>query len=204
MFAKGTTDDAASNITSSPRHVLGWNEPDVGSNGPDSATAISAWPSAYSALSNGGNCRIGSPAPAHTTLQSGDWFYDFMQGINNQVDFIALHYYSPSFSDVAGGVAELQKYIEGVYAVYNKPIWLTEYAMVDFTSTGSSYGSVPGEDVQQDFMKQSVQMLDQLVSQGIVERYAWFALPQSSAQPASNLMDSDGQLNALGQVYKSM
>ena len=202
MFAKGTTDDAASGITSTPAHVLGWNEPDVGSNGPDSATAIATWPAVYSALSNGGNCRIGSPAPAHTTLQSGDWFYDFMQGTNNQVDFIALHNYSPSFSDVAGGVADLQQYIQGVHDLYNKPIWLTEYAMVD--NSGGGTGSVPGDDVQQDFMKQSIQMLDQLVSQGIVERYAWFALPQSDNQPATNLMDSGGQLNALGQVYKSM
>lgn len=202
MFAKHTTTDAADGISGSPQNVLGWNEPDK--EGPDSATAISAWPAVYSTLSNGGSCRVGSPAVSTTSLQSGDWFYDFMQGVDNQVDFIALHYYSPSFSDVAGGVAALQQYIQSVYDMYQKPIWLTEYAMVDFTGDTGNAGSSPSQDVSVDFMQQSGQMLNGLISQGILERYAWFALPQGDGQPDTGMMDSGGQLNALGQAYAAL
>jgi hypothetical protein len=37
-----------------------------------------------------------------------------------------------------------------------------------------------------------------------VERYAWFAVPQSSAKPATNLLDVHGNITAFGDAYKAI
>jgi hypothetical protein len=57
-----------------------------------------------------------------------------------------------------------------VYNRYHKPIWLTEYALINFGS-GPRY---PTQAQQAAFVTGSTAMLDSL---SYVERYAWFALP---------------------------
>lgn len=123
--------------------------------------------------------RIGSPAPANTKLVQDDWFYDFMSSITQKgshVDFICLHHYA---SD--GDVNEFQSYIESVYNMYKLPIWVTERAYVDYMQNPPK---VPDDNTQVTYMQVAVKMLDSL---SYVERYAWFALPESSAQAATNL-----------------
>lgn len=57
-----------------------------------------------------------------------------------------------------------------MYARYHKPIWLTEYALINF-GLGAKY---PTQAQQAAFVTGSTRMLDSLP---YVERYAWFALP---------------------------
>lgn len=191
---------AAAGIKSGSKHLLGWNEPNDSHLPQQQASA--AWPALYNAWSNGGQPLVGSPAPANTALTPGDWFYHFMAAINNKVDFICLHHYASNYNDVSDEVTNLQNYIQRVYNMYKKPIWLTEFAMVAYGSDGSSF-TVPSPAIEQQFLTQSIAMLKKLVSQGIVQRYAWFAVSASSAQPATDLVDS-GVVNALGKAYQNV
>ena len=85
-----------------------------------------------------------------------------------RVDFITLHWYGSDFS--AAAVGQLRNYVQAVYNRYHKPIWLTEYALINFGG-GQKY---PTQAQQAAFVTGSTAMLDALP---YVQRYAWFALP---------------------------
>ncbi|KAL8719880.1 MAG: hypothetical protein Q9225_003177 [Loekoesia sp. 1 TL-2023] len=194
--------------SSGAKVVLGYNEPDgAEKSGQYSlADAVSAWTKITKALAPG--LRIGSPAPAGTNVNDpNDWFVKFMQQTQAngaKVDFICLHHYA-SESDVASGVANFKSFVESVHNKYKLPIWVTEYAMVDYT-LGPAVGQlkVPDAATQVDYMKQSTAMLKSL---SYVERFAWFAMPQSDAQAPTNLYTSskDGwQRTQYGEAYKAI
>ncbi|MCJ1453876.1 hypothetical protein MMC28_004225 [Mycoblastus sanguinarius] len=99
--------DLSSSASRPYEEVIGWNKPDGSAAPVNSSAAVAQWPVIISTAGK----RMGSPAPAKTILKQGDWFYDFMTAITaaiSHVDFICLHFYSPSFTDVACGVSDLQ------------------------------------------------------------------------------------------------
>ena len=51
-------------------------------------------------------------------------------------DFICLHYYSPD-----GDVSSFQSYIEGVYNMCKLPVWVTEWAYVDYSKNPATVPS---------------------------------------------------------------
>jgi hypothetical protein len=119
--------------------------------------------------------RLGSPAVAYGGDTPGGWLDQFMSGAaarGYRVDFITLHWYGSDFG--AAAVGQLKSYVQAVYQRYHKPIWLTEYALIDFGG-GQRY---PTEAQQAAFVTGSTAMLDALP---YVERYAWFALPAKAA-----------------------
>ena len=186
-----TASDLTSLKSSSYKEIIGYNEPDGTAASVDSSTAANNWPAVVAT-----GKRIGSPAPANTKLAQGDWFYDFMSSIAQQgshVDFICLHHYSPD-----GDVSEFQSYIESVYNMYKLPIWVTEWAQIDYSQNPPT---VPDDETQVKYMQAAASMMDGL---SYVERYAWFALPQSSAQPATNLFDSSGNITPMGTAYAAL
>ena len=186
--------DTTKIAASSSSAMLGWNEPD---NAIDVGQAIGKWPQIVSSI---GQKRIGAPAPINVdTVNNNDWFSKFMAGIvanGGKVDFIPLHHYSPFLNDVAGGVQKFKTYVESVHEKYKLPIWITEFAMIDYSVPDQP--KYPDQATQIEFMKQACQMLEDLES---VERYAWFAVPQSDKDPATYLVDAGGNLNELGKVY---
>ena len=190
--------------SSGAKVVIGYNEPDGAQY--SLADAISAWTKISQALAPG--LRIGSPAPANTNVNDPkDWFTSFMQQITAngaKVDFICLHHYA-SEPDVSSGVANFRSYIESVYNKYKLPIWVTEYAMIDY-SGGVAVGQfkVPDAATETEYLKQSTAMLKNLP---YVERFAWFALPQNDAQPPTNLYTSNQsgwQSTQYGDAYKAI
>lgn len=188
-----TGSDLTSLKSSSYKEIIGYNEPDGNNPAVDVNTAISNWPDVVAT-----GKRIGSPAPANTKLVQGDWFYDFMAGIKargSHVDFICLHNYEP-----AGSVSDFQSYIESVYNMYELPIWVTEWAYVDY-SNPDGVGVTPSASDQVAYMQAAAKMLDGL---SYVERYAWFALPESSGQPDTYLFDSNGNITPQGTAYKAL
>ena len=50
-------------------------------------------------------------------------------------------------------------------------------------------------------MHAAVKMLNEL---SYVERLAWFAVPWSSVQPASNLFDESGSITPMGTAYAAL
>jgi hypothetical protein len=164
-------------------YLLAFNEPDL----PEQANmtveqALSLWPKLMSA-----GRVLGSPSVAFGADTPGGWLDRFMSGAEERgyrVDFVALHWYGADFRTEAA-VGQLRSYVQAVYQRYRKPIWLTEYALIDF-SGGTRYAT----DAQQAaFLTASTRMLATLP---YVRRYAWFGLPSSETEPGSGLFRADG------------
>jgi hypothetical protein len=111
-----------------------------------------------------------------------------------RVNFIAVHWYGADFK-TAAAVAQLKSYLVDVHERYGRPLWLTEYALIDFAAAGPVY---PTGAEQADFVTASVRMLDQL---GFVQRYAWFALPAPVSGPSSGLYGPGPRATVAGLAF---
>ncbi|MDH2427522.1 glycosyl hydrolase [Sphaerisporangium sp. TRM90804] len=176
-------------------YLLGFNEPDFAEQSNMSVDqALSLWPK----LMNAGKV-LGSPAVAWGGDRAGGWLDRFMTGAaerNYRVDFITLHWYGGDFRTEAA-VGQLKSYIQNVYNRYRKPIWLTEYALIDF-SNGVRF---PTEAQQAAFVTASAEMLESLP---YVQRYAWFGLGADDDKPSSGLFHSDGSATPAGRAFQAI
>ncbi len=172
--------------------LLGFNEPDLaGQANMTVEQALDLWPQLQAV-----GMRLGSPAPAYGAATPGSWFDRFMAGAAQRgyrVDFIALHWYGSDFS--ASAVGHLRGYLEAVYDRYRKPIWLTEYALINFSGSPQ----FPTGEQQAAFARSSVAMLESL---SFVERYAWFALPATPGM-GTGLYVNGHTPTAAGSAYRS-
>lgn len=147
------------------RALLGFNEPD-GATGDHQANmsvqeAVHLWPK----LERHG-LRLGSPATTQSqTLGANSWQRSFMDAVEAKglrVDFMAVHYYSTN-----GDVRHFRNWLRKVYAEYGRPIWVTEFAYIDWSRPNRvSYT----QNVR--FMREAIAMMEDLP---FVERHAWFA-----------------------------
>ncbi|WP_285640327.1 sigma-70 family RNA polymerase sigma factor [Lentzea sp. NBRC 102530] len=188
------TDDATlAKAKASGKVLLGFNEPDF----PDQANmtpeqALDLWPKLQAT-----GLRLGSPAVAHSGDKAGGWLDRFMTGAAQRglrVDFIAVHWYGADFSDAA--VGHLKNYLSAVHARYGKPIWLTEYSLIDFSGGAARF---PTQEQLAAFAKNSSAMMEGLP---YVERYAWFALPDEN-KPGTGLYKAGGTPNQAGEAYRA-
>jgi RNA polymerase sigma factor (sigma-70 family) len=174
------------------RYLLGFNEPDMGAQANMSVdSALALWPQLL-----GTGLTVGSPAVAYGGATAGGWLDRFMSGAaarGYRVDFIALHWYGGDFS-TANAVNQLRSYLQAVYNRYHKPIWLTEYALIDF-SNGTRF---PTQAQQAAFCTASISMLGGL---SFVQRYAWFALPADDAKDSTGLYRSGPTVTDVGRAY---
>lgn len=170
--------------------LLAFNEPDM--SGQANMTvdqALSLWPQLEST-----GMRLSAPAVAYGGDTPGGWLDQFMSGAaarGYRVDFIPLHWYGGDFS--AAATDQLRGYLQAVYDRYHKPIWLTEYALTDFSSGTPRY---PSEQEQVTFVQNSTAMLNDL---SFVERYAWFSL--STNTTPTGLYDGT-TANSSGAAYR--
>ena len=176
--AGSVTPAALAQARSEGPYLLGFNEPDMASQSNMTVSqALSLWPQ----LMATGDI-LGSPAVATGAATPGGWLDQFMSGAKARgyrVNFIALHWYGGDF-DTTQAVDQLQAYVQAVYDRYHLPIWLTEYALINF-SGGTSYPTGPQ---QAAFVTASTRMLTALP---YLQRYAWFALPGTAGQPGTGL-----------------
>ena len=189
--AKSTDQATLDRAKANGKTLLGFNEPDF----PDQANmtpeqALDLWPKLQAT-----GLRLGSPAVAHSGDKEGGWLDRFMTGAAQRglrVDFIALHWYGSDFSGAA--VGQLKSYLDAVHARYGKPVWLTEYSLIDFSGGSPRY---PTQAQQAAFARGSGAMLEKL---SYVERYAWFALPAD--KPGTGLYTPGSGLNQAGDAYR--
>ncbi|MBP2475151.1 hypothetical protein JOF53_004023 [Crossiella equi] len=171
--------------------LLGFNEPDMaGQANMSVGRALDLWPR----LVNTG-LRLGAPGVAHSGDRPGSWLDQFMAGAkarNLRVDFIPLHWYGSDFS--AAAVGHLRGYLQAVWDRYRKPIWLSEFALIDFTGPQPRY---PSAQQQIDFIRNVTPMLNGL---SFVERYAWFALPTDRSGTG---LYPGAQPNSVGAAYRA-
>ncbi|MER6706568.1 glycosyl hydrolase [Streptomyces fumanus] len=184
------TDEQLASAKREGTTLLGFNEPDLASQAnmtPEQA--LDLWPR----LQDTG-LRLGAPAVSQGADVPGGWLDRFMQGAAERglrVDFIPVHWYGADFGPDA--TRQLREYLERVHERYHKPVWLTEYGLIDFSQGTPRY---PSQQQEADFIKASTQMLDGL---GYLERYAWFTL--STHTSPTGLYDGTAP-NTAGQAYR--
>ncbi|MET7456243.1 glycosyl hydrolase [Streptomyces sp. NPDC005574] len=191
IWGSGSVTDAelGAAVQNGSRELLGFNEPDNG--GQSNMTpeqALDLWPRLEST-----GLRLGAPAVASGADVAGGWLDRFMQGASDRglrVDFIPVHWYGADFGPDAAN--QLRGYLQAVHDRYHKPIWLTEFGLIDFSQGTPRY---PGEQEQTDFINSSTRMLDGL---DFVERYAWFTL---STQTSPTGLYDGTTANAGGRAY---
>ncbi|WP_243793785.1 glycoside hydrolase family protein [Saccharopolyspora gloriosae] len=170
--------------------LLAFNEPDMTEQANLTVEqALDLWPQ----LQDTG-MRLSAPGVATGADLEGGWLDRFMRGADERgyrVDFIPLHWYGADFSPEA--TEQLRGYVEAVHERYRKPVWLTEYALIDFSGGTPRY---PGEQEQADFVRSSTAMLEGLP---FVERYSWFTL--STETSPTGLYDG-AQPNTSGTAYR--
>lgn len=176
--------------------LLAFNEPDHQKQANMSVSqALDLWPQLEAT-----GMRLGSPATASGADHADGWFGEFMTRSMQKgyrVDFICVHYYAQNFTDPLEASRKLEEFLKRVFALYQKPIWLTEFAL-------SNWKSPAEPDQQKAYMEVALPMLEDLP---FLERYAWFALPPNpdgdeGALIGSSLSDNHGNLNLLGEFYK--
>jgi RNA polymerase sigma factor (sigma-70 family) len=192
--AKSVTDSSLAQARSYGPYLLGFNEPDMAQQSNMTVDqALELWPKLMAA-----GKILGSPAVAYGGDTAGGWLDRFMSGAEAKgyrVDFITLHWYGGDFR-TPQAVEQLKSYLAAVYARYHKPIWLTEYALIDF-SQGTRF---PSAQQQADFVTASTKALDGL---SYVQRYAWFGLGADPSKPSSGLFTDGTTTTAAGRAFQS-
>jgi hypothetical protein len=168
--------------------LLGFNEPERKAPGGDISVdkAIDAWP-----LFEKTGLRLGSPAPAFDDA-GRKWLDAFMTRAAEKklrIDFICLHWYG----DVADpqAAAKFAGWLNGIHQKYNKPVWITEFA-------GLNWGWLHHPITEEMNEKFIAELEPQMEKTKWIERYCWF-----SSKPAS-LFDDDQRtkLSRLGEIYR--
>jgi hypothetical protein len=173
--------------------LLTFNEPDLATQANMTVgQALSIWPKLMAT-----NLQLASPAVATGAATPGGWLDQFMKGVEQRhyrVSFIAVHWYGADFQTSAA-VSQLRSYLESVHRLYDLPVWLTEYSLIDFAAAGPVY---PSDAEQAAFVAASVRMLDSL---SFVPRYAWFALPAPSSGPSTGLYSPGPRATLAGLAF---
>ncbi|UJA14111.1 sigma-70 family RNA polymerase sigma factor [Streptomyces collinus] len=192
--ASSVTDAALAQARAAGPYLLAFNEPDFAQQSNMSVDqALRLWPK----LMEAGKI-LGSPAVATGAGTPGGWLDRFMAGAAERgyrVDFITLHWYGGDFR-TPHAVEQLKSYLTSVYARYHKPIWLTEYALIDF-SQGTRF---PSAAQQAAFVTASTKMLDRMP---YVHRYAWFGLGADPSKPSSGLFTDGTTATAAGRAFQA-
>jgi Glycosyl hydrolase catalytic core len=168
--------------------ILGFNEPDgTAQSNLTVQQALSLWPTV---VAHGD--RIGSPATAGNPSTSGSWLEQFMNAAP-KVDFVCVHWYAPP------NASSFLKEIDAIWAKYQKPIWVTEFAPADW------FGKSPGgfdPNLVQEFMKEACAGLD---ARSYVERYSWKTRTTEDVHMGTSaLFNDDGSLTPLGVTYSGI
>ncbi|MGP8235114.1 MAG: glycosyl hydrolase [Limisphaerales bacterium] len=177
-------------VTTGAGVLLGFNEPnESGQAHMTVEQAIADWPQLEAT-----GLRLGSPATGTgDDTKTNGWLAQFMaqaKAHGYRVDFVCIHPYQANF-DVAQATEDLRKEIAYVHDTYHLPIWVTEYAMVNWNT--SAY---PDAETAARFATSSAAMMQGL---SYVERYAWYSLIPN--QKTLSLANSDGSLNVIGQAW---
>jgi hypothetical protein len=163
--------------------VLGFNEPDNAKQSNMTVSqALGLWPQVLGKAE-----RVGAPAMAGNPVK-GDWLPAFMQG-QPKVDFMTLHWYKG---------ADAAKFIRDVQALcdaYNKPVWVTEYALQTAAQAKEAPHKYSQAQVNQ-FIRETVAWMNASAC-ACAERFAW----HDAKRGTSALFDEQGPLTATGRAY---
>jgi len=184
-FTGSWNQNAISAIDSGADTLLGFNEPDIGSqaNMPVSQ-AVTSWKTYMQPFANTGSgvngrkARLASPA---VTNGGGDMGLTYLNNFITSctgctIDVVAIHWYSP-----ATAIDDFKQHVtQAIQVAAGRPVWITEFA----TTSGT-------DDQINAFFTSVLPWLDQ---QSKVERYAYFMAGEGS-------LVSGGKLSTIGNKY---
>lgn len=192
----GRTFDATALIADIPEGtttLLGFNEPNFGSQADISATEAAAlWPE-VERIADARDLVLVSPA---VNFCGGDCqdtdpfrYLDafFAACPDCRVDRIAMHIYVGCRGEGDNQAQWLINHVRTYESRFTQPLWLTEFACDDAANEGEQIA----------FMEDAVAFLE---SDPRIERYAWFS-GRFEGIPFVDLLDGDGALTALGRAY---
>ncbi len=169
------------------KYILGFNEPDGAKQANMTVDeAIALWPRLEEI-----GVPIGSPA---TVSPNNEWMQSFMQKVeelNLRVDFVAVHSY--------GGLNVLSfiDKLDEVHRTYERPIWITEFAVADWDATSIEANKYSQGSVI-EYMKETLGYLNDIPW---IHRYAWFDGGERPPLVSSALFDGEANITPLGEVY---
>lgn len=226
--------EAMKTFTTDSNYILGFNEPDIGSQANMTYwDATKVWGEYITPL----KLRKISPAPAapggdsnwlkkfmfggyickNTWLNDGSWgdYNDYedeatktwVAGYNEDVDAVVLHYYRNIIN--LDGMVEA---VNNLWNTYHKPIWITEVSVVGTKGTDQDYSyELPEARARMaEYVKGMVQKMDAIP---YVERYCWFSyniqsyneIDSVTGAGATAMFDYDtGAFTELGKLYSSI
>ncbi|KAG6845127.1 hypothetical protein H0H87_000554 [Tephrocybe sp. NHM501043] len=179
--ASGIESFSSTVLASGAKTILTFNEPDFASQSNiDPAIAAQLWKQYIQPLAAHG-IKLG--APAVTNAPSGrPWLASFLSNCTGCIiDFIPFHWYGE-------GIGNFYDYLWQMHGQFPQyPLWVTEFATT----------SAVDADVL-DFLTSSIAYMDTL---DWIQGYSWFAFFRDESTSHYNLLDVNGQLNALGKAY---
>jgi Glycosyl hydrolase catalytic core len=170
--------------------LLGWNELDstlCGAGPLGGKKASRLWP----VIEATGATRLGSPST--TTLNAFTWLPQFLAGNSTykpKVDFICIHWH-------ALGALDFLNFVDDTWAIFKKPIWITEFTVADWTATSQKPSKLT-EQYAIDFLKV---VLPALELRSYVQRYAYYSDIANPALAFSSLWFKNKTLTAVGRAY---
>lgn len=169
------------------KYVLGFNEPDGAQQANMTVDeAIALWPRLEEI-----GVPLGSPA---TVAPDNAWMKSFMQKADElglRVDFVAVHSYGGL--NVLGFINKLAD----AHEAYNRPIWITEFAVADWDATSPAANKY-SEAAVAEYMKETLYYLNDIPW---IHRYAWFDGGERAPLVSSALFDGEANITSLGEVY---
>lgn len=177
------------------KYILGFNEPDLTEEANMTVEqALSLWPQLESI-----GLPLVSPATSYPSLDPNSWFVRFMDGAiaqGRRIDYIAVHLY------IGSNTGNYIKVLQEIYAKYQKPIWITEFAVRDDNTGGIPANNIYTQEMILSFMED---LLPQLEALDCIYRYAWFnPSPTMAGLWPCALFNSNGTLSILGNYYKTI
>lgn len=173
--------------------LLGFNEPNFGSQADISASmAASLWPDVEE-IANARGLSLVSPAVNFCggdcqDTNPFDYLDDFFDACDGcRVDAVAFHIYVGCHPSGENKAEWLINHIETYKQRFSQPLWLTEFACDDATSFAD----------QVAFLEDAVAYLE---NEPRIERYAWFS-GRFEGIPYVDLFGDDGELTPLGEAY---
>lgn len=179
-------------IPQASKFLLTFNEPNFhAQSNLTAAQAAGLWPQVQAKAAGlpivGPGMNFCGPESACNGTSPYQYLKDFFAACTDcRVDHVAVHWYNcdlPSLKDYLEPGGNLEGFEQ-----FGKPIWLTEFSCDPSASKAE----------QEAYLRAAVPYLE---ANPHVFRYAWFS---ASNIPNAQLLNSDGTLTALGQVYATL
>lgn len=174
--------------------LFGFNEPD-GKNQANMSVpaALDAWPQIQDLADE-----VVSPSCVNSR---GRWMTNFMLQADRRglkIDSIGVHTYS------GPNVDQVVERLEETYALYQRPVWVTEIAVADWRAADGSRRNRYGADATIDFMQGICRFMDDTPW---IKGYSWLAsgvFGDGGSLSSSAFFDSAGQPSPVFGAYAAL